>query len=752
MPVLVETVQRAAHDPAIPDALAAPAQLLAEMDAKGVLGALTRGLQLSRRGGYTGLPLIAFALAFLAARTGQGLRPFWEQFKRPLKRVAAAAGLTALPSSGSVSRALGKIPAATADSFADVALSLESTPVLAQVVSHRSVVHRDSRGDSLHVVDIDPTVQAFRLRDLVESDDHPDSVRLVPGVDGYTGHHRGEVRIRHVAACHAGAGAWLAYRMSDDNPHLAKLFSNVASSAVRVLNAADIPTSQVLVRGDAELGSAGVARAIVDLGVQLLVRIARYRLLDRPEIQQTLQAASWEEVRSGGVRVREAAELGMIMLHPSPKSADAGGPGVLLRVVVARRKVETNTVPYGTLRDGYQYELFATTLSAGAWSAADIVELYAGRSAIENRFAQEDRELDLGRTFSYHAPGQALFTAIGLFLWNHWLCAGFLASPPPDNVLEPTPRQVRPEVPPPAGENAVTVHDSPAVPAAVPAAVQPEVDAQPEAPTAHDSPAVVSAPIMTEASPSPTAAAPDPMDPFPGADDDERNAMVAVLRSAYRDQLRVPHWSIDSIGFLRCPNNKRLFPFSIAQTGPGRRRPQIIIRTDVGACDGCPLRSGCYASSRPNTYKQICRALAPEEVSVVSAFLASHRPGRTTRPRPPEAPPAQVPNEEPARQQLHASELVRPPPPDNIGPWTCSRPTFPTAAARQLARAQHANVRVEIRISRRRAKAPAPDDPRRARQTWTQRDDRWRLDASVRLIRYIPRQPPKKRPEVGLHG
>ena len=735
--------------------------ILAELDGEGVLEALAGGLRLSRRGGYTGLPLVVFALVFLSARAREGLRPFWTRFKRPLKRVAAVAGLTALPSSGSVSRALGKISAATADQFADVALSLQATPALAQVLSHPSVVHRDSRGDGLHVIDIDPSVQAYRLRDLVESDDHPEPERLAPGVAGYTGHHRGEVRIRHVAVCHAGAGVWLSYQMSENNPRLSVFFSGVLSPAIRVLEGANVAASQILVRGDAEFGSAGVARAIVDLGVQLLVRIARYRLLDRPEVQQTLQVAAWEEVVLGGVRVREAAELGMIMLHPSSKSADAGGSGILLRVVVARRKVEASTVTYGTLRDGHQYELFATTLSADAWSPADIVELYAGRSAIENRFAQEDRELDLGRTFSYHAPGQAVFTAIGLSLWNHWTCAGFLASPPAV-VSEATPRKPRPEVP------AVPVDNSPAALAVVAVApVQPDMTApQPDAQAVHDSPdnatalAVVGVapvqpvhdrPAATATEPSPRS---DPMDPFPGADDDERDAMVVVLRSAYRDQLQVPHWSIDPVGFLRCPNGKRLFPFCIAKVGKGRPRPQVMIRTDVGACDGCPHRTECYASSRPNTYKQISRSIAPAELSVVSAFLARHPPGRTARsirPRPPEAPP-EPPSEEPTTAALPTTELVGPPPPATIGPWTVLGPTFAAAAARERARARHAHVRVEIRISRRRRARVASADLRRTRRSWAQRDDRWRLDACVHLTLLVPRQPPKKRPKDTLHG
>lgn len=331
MPVATETVQRPAHDCAVPDALSAPAQLLAELSNSGVLETLGAALLLSRRGGYTGVPLVAAGLAYLAAKTSLGLRPFWETYRRSLRRrVAAVAGSTSLPSAASMSRAMGKIRAETAHAFADAALP--ACLGLDQVLSHPTAVHRDSRGEPLHVLDIDPSVQAYRLRDLVEGDDYPEPERQAPGVPGYTGQYRGDVRIRHVAVCHA-VGVWLAYRVSDDNPRLSLFIPSVLSPAIKVMARVNVPASQILVRGDGEFGSAGVARAIVNLGVQLLVRIGRYRLLDRPEVQETLRLAEWEEVRSGGVREREATELGQTMLHPSGKSADAGGPGISLRSV-----------------------------------------------------------------------------------------------------------------------------------------------------------------------------------------------------------------------------------------------------------------------------------------------------------------------------------------------------------------------------------------------------------------------------------
>ena len=65
------------------------------------------------------------------------------------------------------------------------------------------------------------------------------------------------------------------------------------------------------------------------------------------------------------------------------------------------------------------------------WPAPDVIELYNGRSGMENRLAQEDRELGLQRTFSFHPAGQEWMCGVGLFLWNEQVRAGWLANPPP---------------------------------------------------------------------------------------------------------------------------------------------------------------------------------------------------------------------------------------------------------------------------------------------------------------------------------
>ena len=89
----------------------------------------------------------------------------------------------------------------------------------------------------------------------------------------------------------------------------------------------------------------------------------------------------------------------------------------------------------GWLHEGWHYELFATALDGPAWPANDVATLYFGRACLENRFAQENRELGLNRVFSYSLPGQLLATAVGMYVWNRRVClgaelAGITAAPP----------------------------------------------------------------------------------------------------------------------------------------------------------------------------------------------------------------------------------------------------------------------------------------------------------------------------------
>lgn len=718
MPLSVRNVQRPRNTTRLPDALAEPAQVVAELRANGVLAEMADGLRLSRRGGYSAVPMLAFIVVLLASRTFLGIRPFATQFSAGLKRVAAVAGCIGLPTSAAVSRCMVRITPEIATRFADHVLGL--APHLQDLLADSAVVYTDAAGDPLHVLDVDPTVQAFRQRDLPEGDDLPEPQRVAPGVPGYTGQYRGEIRIRHVLLCHAGAGLWLAYRLSETNPRLSLLFTDVVQQAIRLLARVSIAAEQVLIRGDGELGSAGIIAALRALGVQILVRLSRYGLLERPEVAKTLAEARWMRVNSGAGSHREATDLGLVMLHPSAKAADHDQAGVQVRVVAARRRLNGKDPRAGVVRDDFEYELFATSLTPNQASAADIVKLYGERAAIENRFAQEDRELDLGRTFTFNGPGQAVFTAVGLFLWNYWTCLGYRAQ----STAKPRPVQ--------------SPHPADDAPSDVPSAEvpAPEVAETQREPAIDRSP---STPAPLTNAPADGIVVPVASDPFPQATAAALQVVVRILQRSFAPLLPGPDWSIEPTGVVRCPNQKRLMPFSVAATGIRRSRPQLIVRTDVGACDGCPIRPGCFSSTRPNAYRQVARAISEDDASVMRTFLGEHPPAR--RPPRPSTPRAS-PNDTALKRHSDAPRprLVEPLPPTDPGRRPIRGPTFRATSARHTARDRYAGVVVEIRIGRQARRAPSW--PPSGRRTYPERERLWAHDGRVELIRHAPRWSP----------
>ena len=95
----------------------------------------------------------------------------------------------------------------------------------------------------------------------------------------------------------------------------------------------------------------------------------------------------------------------------------------------------------GWLNDGWHDELFGCRLAPDAWPAADVAALYFGRACLENRFAQENREIGLNRVFSFNRPGHMLATAVGMYVWNRRTCLGAqLSAIKPDPVHSPARR------------------------------------------------------------------------------------------------------------------------------------------------------------------------------------------------------------------------------------------------------------------------------------------------------------------------
>jgi hypothetical protein len=724
---------RRAHALSIPDDLKLGAALLAGLQGRGLLQRVQEWLPLSRRAGHGVGALFAFALVYLAAGRRWGIRPFALAFDVALNGLLAPlVGLHALPTAASVSRALGTLKHAAVRSFVDRLLT--SDPETSAVLASPHVRHRDANGRGWHVLDFDPTIEAFRQRGLPQDVSLPESERLAPGTPGYTGHKRGELRIRHLPLQHAGSAVWLAYRLDATGGSLLPFLSELLRVGRATLDR--VSPGDIVVRADGEFGSVGAMRTCLAAQVHVLTRLCRYALLDRAEVRAAMATASWRKVVSaGGGPTREAADLGLFTLYPDADAKEADGGPVEVRVVVTRFP-RSSPPEHGVLQDGFQVELFATSLPADAWPAEEVVTLYFGRGAMENCFAQEDREIGIDRTFSYHPPGQEWMSGVGLFLWNLLIGRGVAATPLPPEVPAQEARVHSAEADPP----------SPAVAASLCVDARHEPDGTPES-VASREPSVDHEPLAE------SAAVPD------GTRDEERELrqeLWSIARKAF-DTLPLPDgWTLhDERAEAQCPNGERLFVCAAESetraraSGEPRMKHRIMLRTDTRACNGCPLRAECTSAER-NVYKQVTRSISGTEVlrsrellTRLKKFTRKEQIRRINKRRDARRPvdaPAQAP-----LRPLRTAAVALPP-----GPLHATPPLFLPATSRQLVRDLLRRVGVEIVLAPTKVRR-LPAHPllaataaarRHQRLTWTQRTNRWIYsgEASLSLggIRGLP--------------
>jgi hypothetical protein len=702
----------------LPDDLKLGATLLAGLRSRELLAQVERWLPLSRRGGHGVVGLFALALTFLAAGRGWGIRPFATAFGGALNGlVAPRAGLRALPTAAAMSRALGRMRHGDVRAFLDRLLSSDADTRTLIACPH--VRHRDALGVGWHVLDFDPTVEAFRQRGLPEDPSMPAPGRISPGTPGYTGHKRGELRIRHLPLQHAGSGAWLGYRLDATGDSLLPLLSEVLAVGRATLDA--VSPGATVVRADGEFGSVGAMRTCLASQVHVLTRLCRYALLDREDVLARMATAAWAKVSgSGGGPEREATNLGLFTLYPDVGSHEADGGPVEVRVVVSRFRRE-GPPDHGVLRDGFQLELFATSLPSDAWPAEDVVTLYFGRSAMESRFSQEDREIGIDRTFSYHPPGQEWMSGLGLFLWNVLVGRGAAVAPLPPELpaqeVRPTHDRTREQPPPPA----------------TPLGAEDPLRENPEC--------LDDAPASTEPEPEPAHEPPD-----------EEGGLRGELWSFASDAFaRLPPpdgWRVDDERQeVRCPNGERLRVYAIESAqrplvgGRERGKHRIMVRTDMRACNGCPLRAECTSSERANTYKQVTRSISEAEMlrgrELLQRLRKFSRKDQLRRIH--------------ARRELarggDEKPVVPPRPlrtPDEggaPGPLAPSPALFLPAASRRLVRDLIRRIPVEVAVTARRHAAvlahpllaPSTNIRRRQRLTWVERAARWNFGGQVLL-------------------
>lgn len=572
----------------LPDWAAAGAALVADWRHRGRLEELGERLQIQRQGGYSGIDVVLFLMYRFQSDLRCSIRKFWERASAFGVPLAALADRSSLASSSAISRALKQVEPSLLRRHAPWLLSEASG--CDAVLKHPSTQVRDACGNLWFGVDMDPTVTAVIHRALPAGEDLPPGKRRTTAITaaGHRGRKRGTGQFRRAPSQHIGSAVYLDARLAPGNGdargELRAAVDVVRSTSLRL----GYPLS--LLRVDGEFGGVPSYTACREAGVAFITRLSRPEMFDDPEIRQKLATATWVCVPSDRSGVaRSAADLGVVRLYAGHETRRDDGSEyepIDVRVVVSRYE-RTTDAEHGRVLDGWQYEMFAADVPADAWPAVDVVAFYFGRAAIENRFAQEDRELELDRILSEHPPGQELACVIGMMCWNWRIAQGFQLDKIPDEPVPPTPR------------------DDVVDPRPVPASLQP-----PARPPEVESPT----------SPTPSL----------------RQQLEKEFHALPWDDLlrNRPNWRLDpDERGLRCPEGKLLVFNSVEDRT--NERAILNLRGARGACDGCPVRKNCFASEVACRPKLVKVSVRPDEMLREGVWRDARGKARGARRKPP---------------------------------------------------------------------------------------------------------------------
>ncbi|MCP3984439.1 MAG: hypothetical protein GY723_08615, partial [bacterium] len=600
------------HSARLPDWATPGVTMVLDLERRGQLDPLTERARIRREGGYAGFDVVLFFVFFFAGGVSKGVRTYWEDDARSFGvQLAAIGGRKRLASPASLSRALSAVE------FEDTRTLgpwlLREVAGIEAVMQHPAAMTWDAVGLPWHVFDFDPTVHTLRQRALPAGDDLPRAIRrCVELAPGYSGRKRGDTQLHRSTLQHAGSSAWLDLQAAPGNGDARAELGHALDVVAETVDALGAPRERALVRADGAFGHVPGITAARERGLPFLSRLTRPNLLDQPEVRQRLAEGTWLYVpdsRSGPRR--SAIDIGLVTLTPSKATVrDDGSPyePVEVRVVVSRYPCdEASTRGRGRVIDGWRYELYvADGLPADAWPAHEVVAQYYGRTGEENRFHQEDRELDLDRIFSYHLPGQELVTLVGLFVWNLRVALGFELAPPPEPARPLTPREAESDVR-----------------AVIEELVEDEV-------ASADPPGE---PEPIEQPPEPPIDTP----PTTGIHPLEHALSVALDTFDWEQMLtRRPGWSrLPGSMTVLCPQDQLL---SLTCVNNPKRRPgrsQLFFRSTFGPCCDCVSMADCFPSARPTTAKLTAFTVSLEEGAMVRAVLGPVQQLRESSPRTP---------------------------------------------------------------------------------------------------------------------
>ena len=667
----------------LPDWASGGCALIERLRQSGALAKVGERLRITRQGGYAGLDMFLFLLYFFCSGES-GIRPFWRSACGFSEQLAAFAGRTKLPSPAAMSRAFKSVRVEDIRPLATWLLT--EAAGAGEVLRHPSVLTRDARGQAWHVFHFDPTVTAIHQRPLPEGTDLPEPRRRAEEMSapGFRGRKRGNRCFRRGGLSHAGSGLWLQAVLSRGNGERRPDLEGAADVVVATCKQIDHPLERALLVMDGEFAAVPTYSALRARKLPFITRFTRYEILDQPAVRQQLREATWlavEDDRSGPRR--SAIDLGIVTVQAGDQTRrEDGTPFEPLSLrIVASRYVRSGEADHGRVLDGWQYELFVVDAAPEEWPAPEAVTQFFARTAVESRFAQEDREFQLDRKFSCHLPGQELACLIGLLCWNLHVVRGFELAPPPTDLGAPPARQATVDA---------RATDAPMPPAAEPA---------------------------------------EPLPAEPAEIDEARTRLLARIDWApWRAKNPGWEWSAET-GAVVCPNKQPLQLVGVSlptlQPPAGAR---MFFRGRTGACEGCPFRPDCTRSQSEPFSKALGIGVdAAHAAELKETFLGKRVRRPSARPR--------------RAKNVLAITMASPDP--VAGPHAVTDAGFLPAEARTLFRdaARDLSVRVVVEIPR-RSKGPVLLAPSRAhrqhrRKTWAENLARYSLpDGSCVQVEY----------------
>lgn len=384
----------------------------------GLVEAVSERLILDRTDGCCGVELFGHLMAMWTF--GQiGQRALQRAVRGHTQELSALLGLRRWTTQASMSRALKCVERESCHEFTDWLLTQAVAP--ADVELAEAAFHHDSFGSPWRVVDIDGRVRTFRQRKLPASDKltppkrHSDRL----ATPGYSGRKRGEVQYHQMVVQDAGAGRTLSLSMAPGNGEHRAEMAHAFQMVGRWADQLAIERAKAIARFDGKAAGVPALLACAKAGTQFVTRWTDYDLLEMDDFRETMRSAQWVRVPdSGSGPGRIAAEFGArrLIAFRDGRGADEIPASMVEARLIVTRFPGTEKRGCGRVIGGEQYEMYVTSLPADAWPAADVVALYYGRAAVENRFWQHDRETGSRHLISYEPGGQLLASAVACFV------------------------------------------------------------------------------------------------------------------------------------------------------------------------------------------------------------------------------------------------------------------------------------------------------------------------------------------------